>query len=73
MKTVLEFYNCRNCPLHFHVMEQGCCGDFCSLIFYGTIPNSGIREDCPLKDMKKHLVKSPTINEKDGNIQIIEK
>lgn len=73
MKAILEFYECDHCPLHFHLLEQGCCGDFCKLIPYGRIPNSGIREDCPLKDMEEWRLPASTIDGEDGSIQIIEK
>lgn len=73
MKAILEFYNCDHCPLHFYLMEQGCCGDFCKLIPYGQTPYSGIREDCPLKDMEKWRLSASSIDGIDGSIQVIEK
>ncbi len=49
MRIELDFHTCHDCPFKIHITEQGCCGDFCSKIYYGSIPNNGIRKDCPLK------------------------
>ena len=49
MKVEITFNDCYGCPLKTYIYEQGCCGDFCDLIFYGKTPSRGIREDCPLK------------------------
>jgi len=60
MDTVLikfekEIHNCGECPFTVDIREMGYCATDCRLLSaYATIPNSGIRKDCPFRKEKEN-------------------
>ena len=51
IKIEIEIENCYECPFAKEVREMGYCATECGQLgCYSTIPDRGIRKDCPFKN-----------------------
>lgn len=51
IKIEIEIENCYECPFAKEVREMGYCATDCSQLgCYSTIPDRGVRKDCPFKN-----------------------
>ena len=53
IKIEMEVEHCYQCPFKVRIYEQGYSASDCSKLgSYRTIPDKGIRNDCPFRDDK---------------------